>query len=48
MPNAIKKPLHEIAMLLTMRPDPKADPKVVQAVLFRVECTMWIAEAIKE
>jgi len=48
MPDAIKKPAHEVALILTMRHAKTDRGREVQAaVLFRVECSMWIAEAIK-
>ncbi len=50
MPDAIKKPLPEVALLLATRPLRTGKPlnAVQQAVLFRVEVSMWISEAIKE
>lgn len=48
MPTAILKPAHEVALLLTMRPARTERGREVQAaVLFRVEASMWIAEALK-
>jgi hypothetical protein len=48
MPANIAKPLHEVALILTLRPARTAKGAAVQAaVLFRVEASMWIAEALK-
>lgn len=48
MPTAILKPDHEVALLLTMRPARTDRGKAIQAiVLFRVELSMWIADALK-
>lgn len=50
MPNAIKKPLADVAMMLMTRTMRTGKPlnQVQQTVLFRIELTMWIEEAIKE
>ena len=48
MPTQIMKPLHEIALLLTLRPArTEAGRRVQEHVLFRVECAMWINAEIK-
>lgn len=48
MPTQILKPLHEVALLLTLK-SAKSDAgrKVQEHVLFRVECAMWISAEIK-
>jgi hypothetical protein len=49
MPDAIKKPAHEVALLLTLRRSrTEAGQRVQEHVLFRVECDMWINSAINE
>lgn len=49
MPSRIKRSPEEIALLLTMRPGKTSEARSVsERVLFRVECAMWIAEALKE
>jgi len=42
------KPLHEVALLLTLKTaKTEAGRKVQEHVLFRVECAMWIQSEIK-
>lgn len=49
MPAAILKSPEEIALLLATRPLRTGKPlnQVQERVLFRVECALWIAEALK-
>jgi len=48
MNTSILKPLHEVALLLTLKPArTDAGRKVQEHVLFRVECSMWIASEVK-
>ncbi len=47
MPANIAKPLAEVALILVMRPARTPKGAAVQAaVLFRVECAMWIQQAL--
>lgn len=48
MPTSILKPLHEVALLLTLKSaKTEKGRKVQERVLFRVECAMWINAEIK-